>query len=442
MAKSSKITGTYPSDTYTVRGVIFGTENVVDLSVGIFTNDIVQISRPSRERVTYGDENCMIVPTLVDTQVNGAFGVDLQADDLCVEDVWEIAAYLAASGVSNWFPTLTTAPIEAMASRCAVIAEAAKEMPPPLGAAIAGIHLEGPFISPEDGARGAHPLEHVRPPNVKEMEMLLRAGGGLVRCVTLAPGLPKVKSLIRLLVKQGVVVSLGHHNATAKEITEAVDEGATLCTHLGNGLPAMIHRHNNPLWPQLADPDLGISVIGDLHHLPVEMLEVLVRAKGWEKTLLVSDCTRLAGMPTGEYTMMGQTVEKLRGGKVVLKGTDLLAGSSTPLFEAVQRLCANSFLQPLVLHGMASMTPAGFFGIDYPGWPLEYGKKANFILHRAGGVGYTARDLIQVVMFNGGMHTPSRYWKVSRHFPRGCRKETVERHQFMSKIYSSRQSSH
>ncbi len=410
-----------------VRGVILGQEKPVDVSVDLHDHTITQIRRAGRGPVDFGGEDCLICPPLVDTQVNGANGVDLQADDLCVEDVWEVARCLAACGVSRWFPTLITAPLDAMEHRCRVIADAADEMPPGLGAAIAGIHLEGPFISPEDGARGAHPAEHVRPPSNREMARLLKAGRGRVRCVTLAPGLPKIVSLIHYLDDRDIVVSLGHHNATARQITTAVDEGASLCTHLGNGLPEMIHRHHNPIWPQLADPDLAVSLVGDFYHLPFDMLEAMVLAKGWDKCMLVSDSTHLTGMPPGRYSLMGQPVTLERGGKVVLDGTGLLAGSAVNLFDGVRRVSLFSRIPPVVVHTMASLTPAAFFGIDYPGWPVETGKQAHFIVQRAEGAG--PDDQILALFMDGACLVPEgRRKKGARYFSRGSRKSILERH--------------
>lgn len=417
-------------DAQVVRGVILGEERPVDVFVDPHDRVITQIRSAGRGPVDFGGEDCLICPPLVDTQVNGANGVDLQADDLCVEDVWEVARFLASCGVSRWFPTLITASQEAMEFRCRVIADAAEEMPPGLGAAIAGIHLEGPFISPEDGARGAHPAEHVRPPSNREMSRLLKAGRGLVRCVTLSPGLPKIVSLIHYLDDRDIVVSLGHHNASARQIETAVDEGASLCTHLGNGLPEMLHRHANPIWPQLADPDLRISLIGDLFHLPCEMLEAMVMAKGWDRSMLVSDCTHLAGMPPGEYSLMGQPVTLDRAGKVVLNGTQLLAGSSVNLFDAVRRVGSFSRIPPFIVHSMASLVPVSIFGIDYPGWPLEAGNQANFYIQTEAGIG--PWNQILVFFMDGACFVPKAPRKAGvRVFARGGKDKILQSHRLM-----------
>ncbi|HNY86391.1 MAG TPA: N-acetylglucosamine-6-phosphate deacetylase [Candidatus Hydrogenedentes bacterium] len=327
-----------------------------------------------------GGPQCVFCPPLVDGQVNGAFGLDLQDDALREEDVLEISRRLARSGVGCWLPTLVTASLDALEHRCRVIARAAALQTPDDGARIGGIHLEGPFISPEDGARGAHPAAHVLPPSLRDLRRLLRAGEGRVRCVTLAPERPGAGRLIRLLAAEGVVVSLGHHLAAPAEVFAAADAGATLCTHLGNGLPAMIPRHDNPLWAQLADPRLAVSVIPDLFHLPPHVLEVVFRVKGRRGTLLVSDAVNLAGMPEGEYSLFGQAVEKRCDGKVALKGTDYLAGSGLMLLEGVMRTVRRTRIPLAAALACAAAAPAAILGLRCPPWRPVPGRAAHFLL--------------------------------------------------------------
>ena len=364
-----------------IMGRIAGSETPATVDVETATGRVtaVRAARPGSGADAGGPE-CVFCPPLVDAQVNGAFGLDLQDDALCPADVLEISRRLARNGVGCWLPTLVTASLEALEHRCRVIARAVVLQGPEHGAPIVRIHLEGPSSSPEGGARGAHPAAHVRPPSPADMRRLLRAGEGRVRCVTLAPERPGAVRLIRLLASEGVAASLGHHLAAPEQVFAAADAGATLCTHLGNGLPAMIPRHDNPLWAQLSDPRLAVSLIPDLFHLPPHVMEVVFRVKGRRGTLLVSDAVNLAGMPAGDYALFGQPVEKRRDGKVALKGTDYLAGSGLMLLEGVMRAALRTRIPLAEALACASATPASVLGLHGPPWRPAPGRAAHFLL--------------------------------------------------------------
>lgn len=219
-----------------------------------------------------------LAPGFIDLQVNGYAGFDVNADHLSEETILGLAAKLLAAGTTAFLPTIITAPETKILRAVETIARAHHSRPD-LAHAIPGIHLEGPHIAPEDGARGAHAAEHVRPPELHEFDRLQQAAKGLIRLVTLSPHWPDAPAYIHELTKRGVIVSLGHTNATLQQISDAVDAGATLSTHLGNGIPAMLPRHPNPIWSQLADDRLRATFIADGHHLPAEILKVMLRAK-------------------------------------------------------------------------------------------------------------------------------------------------------------------
>jgi N-acetylglucosamine-6-phosphate deacetylase len=203
---------------------------------------------------------------------------------------------------------------------------------------VAGIHVEGPHIAPEDGPRGAHPAADVRPPSIAEFDRWQVAAGGLVKLVTLSPHWPEAPAYIRHLVKAGVTVSLGHTSADATQIAAAVDAGATLSTHLGNGSHAMLNRRHNHLWPQLADDRLTAMFIADGHHLTPAQLKAMLRAKGLERSLVVSDTVALGGLPAGKYeTPIGGKVELLADGFLAIDdGTgNYLAGAALPMAAAI-----------------------------------------------------------------------------------------------------------
>lgn len=275
-------------------------------------------------------------PGWVDIQVNGFAGVNLSEEGLRVEDVQSMNARLRQEGIAAWCPTLVTAPSHQIQTNLRTIATAC-ELDPALEVAIPGFHLEGPYISPEDGARGAHPLNHVRPPDWDEFLRWQEAARGRIRLVTLAPEQPGAMEFIRQAVRTGIVVAIGHTAASTSVLMEAVDAGASLSTHLGNGIASKLHRHENPLWYQLADDRLFASLIFDGFHLPANVMRVFLRAKGIEHCVLVSDAVSLARMPAGVYqSPIGGKVELHENGRLSLYGTEYLAGSASSLKDCIE----------------------------------------------------------------------------------------------------------
>jgi len=335
-----------------------------------------------RVRESRSESEHILCPTLLDMQVNGVNGIDLQRPELSAEDLVGITEYLAKHGVSRWVPTLVTASLEAMEHAARVIAEACAL--PELKHAVPGIHLEGPWISPLDGPRGAHPVAHVQLPGVEDFRRLEHACGGKLLYVTLAPELKGAPKLIRAIRASGARVSLGHHHGDAAAVAAAADAGATLCTHLGNGAMARMQRHFNPLWPQLADDRLSASVIADLHHLPEPVLRTFVRAKGARRLISVSDAVHLAGLQPGRYTLFEGEVELLKIGKIVIPGSDLLAGSATMLIQGVANLARHTDLSwPQALR-TATSNPARALGLPPRTAKPKAGACADFVVFDGG----------------------------------------------------------
>lgn len=379
-----------------IRGCFPGATEAVDLDIR--DGRLHAVLRAGNRTPDLGDGSALLAPGLFDIQVNGAWGLDVQSETLSPELLHTLDARLNACGVMHWMPTLVTDSAEALEHKCHILGGALQDAL--LARHIPGIHLEGPHISPEDGPRGAHPAAHVCPPDLKLFNRFQRAAGGRIRYVTLAPELPGALPFIRALVAQGVVAALGHHAADAGQIRAAADAGARLCTHLGNGMASKIHRHQNPLWPQLADDRLYASVIADLEHVPPEMLQVMLRAKGVRRIVLVSDSVSLTGMKPGRYTMFGAEVEMKRSGRVCLAGTDLLAGSSLTLPEAVRNMARVTEMTLARAFGAASWTPARLMGVRMPPWPPRPGRPAEFVLYpRFGETGALNRK--PLLVFNG-----------------------------------------
>lgn len=319
-----------------------------------------------------------VAPGLVDIQINGFGGQEFSSLELTSERVRDIVAAQFAFGVTALCPTLTTQSYEVLGHGLATIAAACEEYEEVMRAVI-GIHVEGPFISTEDGPRGAHPLAHCRPPNWPAFERLQAAARGRIGLVTLSPEYDEAPGFIARATAAGVVVSIGHTGATSEQIRRAVDAGARLSTHLGNGAHRMLRRHPNYIWDQLAEDRLFASLIVDGHHLPPEVVRTFVRAKSPQRIILVSDVSGLAGLPPGRYTSSGCELEILADGRLVIAGQDqLLAGASRPIGHGVANVMrfAGVSLQQAI--EMATTNPLSL--LSKPSATLRPGDRADLAL--------------------------------------------------------------
>jgi N-acetylglucosamine-6-phosphate deacetylase len=307
-------------------------------------------------------ESCWLTPGFVDLQVNGYAGGDLNAAAPDAETIGRMVLGLRAAGTTSFVPTIITASEARIVAALRAVAEA-RAADPLLHRAIPYVHVEGPHISPHDGPRGAHPSEHVRPPDLAEFARWQAACGGLVGMVTLSPHFPGACDYIAALTAGGVHVAVGHTDATAEQIVAAADAGAVLSTHLGNGAAALLARHPNFVWAQLADDRLTASFIADGHHLPADTLKSMLRAKGIGRSILVSDAVALAGMPPGTYeTPVGGRVELTGDGRLGVVGTPFLAGAVRPLATGIAFVasCCGATLADAVR--MATEAPGSFAG--------------------------------------------------------------------------------
>jgi len=324
-----------------------------------------------------------IAPGLIDMQVNGYGGVEFNSPDLTTGHVRQVCDRLLAFGVTRFLATCTTDSYEHFEHSFRVLAEA-RRTDSLVAASIAGIHQEGPHISPVDGPRGAHPLVHVRPPDVGEYERLQQAADGSIKLITISPEYDSAPDFIRRVVTDGVIVAIGHTNANSAQIAAAVAAGATMSTHLGNGAHPLIKRHPNYIWDQLADDRLTASLIVDGHHLPPAVVKSMVRAKTLSRVVLVSDLTGLAGMPAGRYDSPLGSVELLPEGKLVVAGQrDLLAGAAMCLPGNVVNLQKFAELDQRAAIDAASVRPAALLGETSYG--LNPGSRADFFLFQTRG---------------------------------------------------------
>ncbi len=319
-----------------------------------------------------------IAPGLVDLQINGYGGIELTSSELTTENVRQVVGSQDRFGVVRCCPTVTTHAEEVLCHALSTIARAVDELPE-VAARFAGIHLEGPFISPEDGPRGAHPREHVRPPDWELFCRLQEAAGGHIRLLTLAPEGRAAIDLISRATRSGVRVALGHTAADHATISRAVDAGAVLSTHLGNGAHATLPRHPNYIWDQLAEDRLMASLIADGAHLPWSVLRSFIRAKQPHRCILVSDLAGTAGRPPGTYTTPLGQVELLPDGRIVVAGQRAyLAGAGLPIDRGVSHVLQYGGVTLAEAIAMASTAPATLLGLPPHG--LRRGASADFVL--------------------------------------------------------------
>jgi N-acetylglucosamine-6-phosphate deacetylase len=324
------------------------------------------------------DDLPLVAPGLVDLQINGYAGIEFNDPHLTVEKVRQVALSQDPFGVTAFLATCTTDAQDVLAGAFATIARAMRKLSE-VAARIPGIHCEGPFISPDDGPRGAHPRLHVRPPSWDEFSRLQDAAEGKIKLLTISPEYDGAAEVIRRAAQSGVLVAIGHTKATTDQIKAAVDAGARMSTHLGNGAHPLIKRHPNYIWDQLAEDRLVASLIVDGHHLPPAVVKSMVRAKTARRIVLVSDITSMGGMPPGRYqTGLGE-MEVLPSGKLVPAGSpDILAGASLPIDLCVANVMRFAGVDLRQAIEMASTRPAALIGLPHPG--LEIGAPANLFL--------------------------------------------------------------
>jgi N-acetylglucosamine-6-phosphate deacetylase len=312
---------------------------------------------------------------LIDIQINGFLGVDFSDQNLTLEDLRKATKALWKTGVTTFLPTVITNDQTNLVNSFSILASSLDDKE--IGMSIPGFHLEGPYISPVQGYRGAHLEKYIRQPDWDEFSELQNAAHHRIRMITIAPEIRGAIPFIRRCIEAGVVVSLGHHNGSAEVVRQAVDAGASLSTHLGNGCANMIDRHENPLWPQLAEDRITATIIVDGFHLNKEEVQCFYRMKDSERTILVSDALDLAGLPPGEYTRLERLV--VLSDVVKYPAENVLAGAASPLSVCVSNVIriTNCGLEKAIQ--MASANPARSLGFNDIG-EIKPGKRADLIL--------------------------------------------------------------
>jgi N-acetylglucosamine-6-phosphate deacetylase len=332
---------------------------------------------PARPRSDVADWP-YLAPGLFDIQINGHGGIWFGEAGITAHRVIAALEPHSRHGITRLCPCLCTNSYEVLAAGFAAIREAC-EREVWVDRMIPGCHLEGPYISAEDGPRGAHPIQHVRPADWDEFCRLQDCSGHRIRLVTVAPEVAGAIEFIRKAVASDVAVGIGHTGAAPHQIQAAVDAGASLSIHLGNGAHAVLPRHPNYIWEQLAEDRLAASIITDGHHLPPSVVRTIVRAKSPARTIISCDAAGLAGCPPGRYRFHGGDVDILADGRLVLAGQQrFLVGSSLKTDTCVANVLKFADVSLGEAMDMAGRNPARVLGVEQIA--LQPGSRADLIL--------------------------------------------------------------
>jgi N-acetylglucosamine-6-phosphate deacetylase len=326
------------------------------------------------------EDQIFLAPGFIDLQVNGFAGVDYNSPAVSHEEIGRSIRAIFSTGVTRFFPTVITGSPEDMLGALRNLAAAKQSLPE--GDAMEAFHVEGPHISAEDGPRGAHPARWVRPPDPEEFNRWQNAAQGHVRMVTLSPEWPEASRYIERLTREGVVVSIGHTGAAKSQIEDAVKAGATVSTHLGNAAHAVLPRRDNYLWDQLAQDRLAATFIVDGLHLADAFLRVALRAKGVERSVLITDAVAPAMSAPGQYRLGEVEVDLLEDERVVLRGGSRLAGSSLRMDGAIGNVMRVAGLTLTEAIAMATVNPARVGRISSRQRGLSPGERGDLVRFR------------------------------------------------------------
>ncbi len=402
-AERTEKTGAAQNEIRTYRGRRFDASTAVEVRVS--DGKIVSVETLG-DAGTACDDLPVIAPGLFDIQVNGAVGVELSSAGLTEDGVVAVLDKMLRDGVFRCCPTLTTNAPETMISAAATIASALEKRPD-LRPTVWGIHLEGPFISTAEGAVGAHPKRFCVPYSRELFDRIQDACGGLVKLVTLSPEYEGAGEFVRFLRSRGVVVAVGHTNATCAQIDEAVSAGATLSTHLSNATRHLLPKWENYFFGQLADDRLTASLIVDGFHISPQLVRAIIRTKGLDRVILISDQSPLSGFAPGRYKTELCELEIQPNGKVTLAGdANLLACASFPVSHCVANVASIENLTLAQVYPSATTVPARLLGAPRfssgDGDFLEVGADADFLLFRLVPATFGALGVLDGASFRTG----------------------------------------
>lgn len=302
------------------------------------------------------------VPGFIDLQVNGFMGIDFSDGNLNEKELIRACTMLFERGTAGFLATVITSSPEIYKRNLPIIGKAMQL--PELKGKLLGIHAEGPFLSSKPGAVGAHNPAWVKPPDVDFFKQMQDWAGGNIKLLTIAAENHDADKLTEYASNHGVTVSLGHQLALSPELKKCADVGATLLTHLGNGLPNEVNRHHNPIFSGIADDKLTAMIITDGHHLPPALIKTIIRAKGVDKVIITSDASPIAGMPPGTYNVLNNLAVLEKSGLLHNPEKKCLVGSSATMLACVNYLASLNLLSPEDLIKVSFANPLKAIGID------------------------------------------------------------------------------
>ena len=356
------------------------------LEVSIESDVIAGIETLPGGKGAPGDDLPYLCHGFLDMQVNGFMGDDYSDGGLDSARIGRIVGNLARSGTTQHIPTIVTRPKDQILDNLRAIAKARRDSPR-TAAAIPGIHIEGPFISGEDGPRGAHDPRYVRDPDYGEFLEWQEAAEGLVKLITLAPERRGAFGFIEKAVAAGCAVAIGHSAAPPEVVRDAIAAGCSLSTHLGNGSHATLPRLRNYLWEQLAADELSAGIIADGFHLPPSVLKVFARAKGLDKLVLVSDVAAPGGLEPGRRRWGNLEVELFADGHIGLAGTSFLAGAGHLLDWDIPMFMRSAGASLAEAIELCTGNPARVLSLGDRFGVLSPGARADIVLFRLGDAG-------------------------------------------------------
>ncbi len=302
----------------------------------------------------------------VDLQVNGYQGVDFSSPNLRLEDIHSVTQALLKDGTIGYCATIITSETAVYLRNLPLLAQAMEESDS--SGHLLGIHLEGPYLSTAEGARGAHNAQHMKLPSLDEFSRFQDCARGHVVLLTLAPELEGAIEFIgRVQRDYSITIAVGHHLADSVILRRAVEAGASLCTHLGNGCPSSLPRHPNIIISQLANDGLAASLITDGHHVPEDFIRVVFKCKGTEGIIVVSDSAPVAGCTPGIYETLGNQVRLTAEGRVENLHSRYLVGSGLNMAQCMSYLRSLNFLSEEELRKVGYSNPLRILKIKTEG---------------------------------------------------------------------------
>jgi len=302
------------------------------------------------------------LPGFVDLQVNGYKGVDFSSPNMTEADFARACRHILACGTAVFLPAMVTSAPDVYEHNLRIMGAVLQR--PQFHKTVPGIHIEGPFVSPKPGACGTHNPKWITPPDLKYLKQLVNWAQQKIKMITVAADVEGAEEIAHWCREHEIVVALGHHMADEDDLERLRRAGASALTHLGNGVPAKLDRHKNPIWAGLCCDGLSATMITDGHHIPHCLIKTFIRTKGIERCIVISDGSALTAMPPGRYHSLGSDVILEESGRIYNPTARCLAGSSATMLQCMNYLASLGLLTPKQLMMVGFRNPLRLLGIE------------------------------------------------------------------------------